>query len=76
MSILGSLSKIAGRGIAPFLKHLVGPWLLARHDSQTDVGNSAKTGLAALFPDRKLDEALHFYADQVKHLGHLVYKYL
>ncbi len=66
MSILGLLSKLAGRGIVPFLKHLIGPWLMARHDLQSEVANSSKAGLAALFPDKKLEEALRLYSEQVK----------
>ena len=65
MSVLGSLSKLAGRGVVPFLKHLVGPWLMARHDLQSEVANSAKLGLAAMFPDKKLEEAFYLYSEQV-----------
>lgn len=65
MTVLASLSKLAGRGVVPFLKHLLGPWLMARHDLQSEVANSAKAGLTAVFPDKKLEEALLLYSEQV-----------
>lgn len=66
VEVLGILSILAGRGIAPYLKHLLGPWMLARHDLQVEVATAAKTSLGATFPEERLKGALRLYSEQVR----------
>ena len=65
MEVLGILGRLAGRGIAPFLKHLIGPWILAKHDVQAEIATAAHSALTATFPGDKFNGALQLYAEQV-----------
>lgn len=65
VEILGLLSGLVGRGLAPYLKHVLGPWIMARHDLQLEVSSTAKTALSDTFPDTKLQGALLLYSEQV-----------
>ena len=59
------LCQKAGKGLAPFLKQLMGPWLLQQHDLHPEVSKSAASGLTAVFPVPKLTNAITFCSSQV-----------
>jgi len=65
-SLLGVICKGVGRGLAPFLKHFIGPWYMAQHDLQPEVAAAAKASMAAVFPGSKAQEALSFCRPQAR----------
>lgn len=63
--LTGMIGKGVGRDLAPFLVHLIGPWLLAQHDLQKEVAKTATEAMSAAFPGPKTQEALLFCSTQV-----------
>lgn len=52
-----NLVTVVGRGLAPHLKSLMGPWWLSQFDPVNDVSQAAKQSLQAAFPaqEKRLD---------------------
>lgn len=65
---MGTLGKTASRGIAPFLKHILGPWFMLRHDLHGEVASTSQSTLEIVFPAEKLDGALQLFAEQVRNV--------
>ncbi|WOH01951.1 hypothetical protein DCAR_0521338 [Daucus carota subsp. sativus] len=54
---MANLVTVVGRGLAPHLKSLMGPWWLSQFDPVNDVSQAAKQSLQAAFPaqEKRLD---------------------
>ncbi|KAK1398109.1 E3 ubiquitin-protein ligase listerin [Heracleum sosnowskyi] len=54
---MATLVTVVGRGLAPHLKSLMGPWWLSQFDPINDVSQAAKQSLQAAFPapEKRLD---------------------
>ncbi len=56
--LMGLLAGAAGRGLAPHLRGVMGPWYLAGFDPYGDVAAASRTALQDTFPGHKLRGAL------------------
>ena len=65
----GVVTAGAGRGLAPTLKQIVGPWWLAQFDLYPDAARRSKAAFDTCFPGAKAREALLFCRAQVCHRG-------
>ena len=57
-AVLGTIAGGVGRGLAPFLPQVIGPWFLAQHDLQQEVARTARGAFGAAFPGTRLQHAL------------------
>lgn len=64
--VMAAAALAAGRGIAPDLRSLVGPWWLARHDAYGEAAAAARLGFQAAFPGPKEREALLYGRAEVR----------
>lgn len=55
-----TLVRRVGRNIAPYLKNVMGAWLLSQNDTYPTVASSARKGFNAAFPDSKKESAVAF----------------
>lgn len=62
--MLGAAAAGIGRGLAPFLQHIIGLWFVAQHDLQPEVSREARNGMIAAFPGEKMLSALTLYQNQ------------
>ncbi len=53
------------RNLAPHLKGLMGPWLVAQSDSYAPAASAAQNAFASAFPQAKQTEALVFCKEDI-----------
>ena len=53
------------RNLAPYLKSLMGTWLVAQNDIYAPAASAAKSAFNAAFPPTKQTEALVFCKDEI-----------
>ena len=64
-AVLGTIAGGVGRGLAPFLPQVIGPWFMAQHDLQQEVARAARGAFEAAFPGKRLQDALTLFRTQV-----------
>ena len=67
-AVQACLATGAGRGLAPSLKQLCGPWWAAQHDEHAETARRSSSAFQACFPGRKAREALQFCQPQARRL--------
>jgi hypothetical protein len=63
---MGAFAAAAGRGLAPSVRAVVPPWLLAQHDPRAEVAAVARAAFEASFPGAKGPEAVRYCRAEVR----------
>lgn len=63
--VLGAMTKLVGKGLAPYLKALAGSWWLAQFDSHAEAAAAAREAFQNAFSGPKQKEALLFTRTEV-----------
>ena len=64
--VLGAMTKLVGKGLAPYLKALAGSWWLAQFDSHAEAAAAAREAFQNAFNGPKQKEALLFTRTEVQ----------
>ena len=62
---MSTLVKKAGRNVAPYLKTMMGPWLLNQCDTYPTVASSAQLAFSNSFSPHKQKDAWSFCKDNI-----------
>lgn len=57
---MAAVGTAVGRGLAPQLRGVIGPWYVAGFDPYPDAASAARRGLAAVFPGPKTTDVLTY----------------
>ena len=64
--VLGEMTEVVGKGLAPFLKALAGSWWLAQFDLHAEAAMAARDAFQGAFSGPKQKEALLFTRTEVQ----------
>lgn len=64
-AVLGAMSKVVGKGLAPFLKPLAGSWWLAQFDLHAEAAAAARDAFQIAFHGPRQKDALLFTRTEV-----------
>ena len=68
---MGVLAGQVGRNLAPYLKKLMGAWLMAQCDTYPTVASAAQSSFHNAFTPVKQNEAIVYCKDKILEVGTL-----